>query len=96
MTPSELRRRIAQAVADDWTPGEPPGTVPRHPAHRRCWLPAAHLRPPDALTTRRKGEVPDAESMVLSLLPWADNDRYRELLRWDLPPQPSSPPLLPF
>ena len=45
---------------------------------------------------RRRGEVPDAESMVLALLPWADNHRYRELLRWDLPPQPSSPPLLPI
>ena len=46
--------------------------------------------------TRRKGEVPFPDDMVLSLLPWADNDRYRELLRWDLPPKPSSPPLLPF
>ena len=32
---------------------------------------------------RRKGEIP--ESIVLSLLPWASSDRYRELLRWDLP-----------
>ena len=35
--------------------------------------------------TQRQREVPDAESIVLNLLPWAGNDRYRELLRWDLP-----------
>jgi len=35
---------------------------------------------------RRKGEVPYPNDMVLALLPWADNYRYRELLRWDLPP----------
>ena len=34
---------------------------------------------------RRKGEVPHPNDMVLSLLPWASNDRYRDLLRWDLP-----------
>ena len=35
--------------------------------------------------TRHRGEIPDAESMVLTLLPWARNDRYSDLLRWDLP-----------
>ena len=35
--------------------------------------------------TRRRGEIPDAESVVLRLLTWAGSDRYRELLRWELP-----------
>ena len=40
--------------------------------------------------TRRKGEVPYPNAIVLSLLPWAGDDRYIELLSWDLPaPRPS-------
>ena len=35
--------------------------------------------------TRRKGEVPYPNAIVLSLLPWAGDDRYIELLSWDLP-----------
>ena len=35
--------------------------------------------------TRRRGEIPDAESVVLRLLTWAESDRYRELLPWELP-----------
>ena len=90
-------RRIAQAVADDWTPSDPPEPseviqriaragfrLPTFARFRRCLDDA-----------RRRGEVPDPESIVLSLLPWASNHRYRELLRWDLPPRPSSPPLSP-
>ena len=89
-------RRIAEAVADDWTPAEPPepSAVIQRIVRAGFRLPTfARLRRclDDA---RRRGEVPDAESMVLALLPWADNHRYRELLRWDLPPRPSSPPLL--
>jgi len=47
---------------------------------------------------QRRGEVPVPNTMVLSLLPWAENDRYAWLLRYDLPPQPNSPRprLLPF
>ena len=37
--------------------------------------------------TRRKGEVPYPNTMVLSLLPWADHDRYLDLLCFDLPAQ---------
>ena len=41
--------------------------------------------------TRRRGEIPDAESGVLRLLTWAEPDPYRELLRWELPaPDPVS------
>ncbi len=35
--------------------------------------------------TRRKGDVPFPNTIVLRLLPWAGNDRYYPLLRWDLP-----------
>ena len=39
-------RRIAETVADDWDSRRPPGTVRRHPTHRRRRLPPPHLRPP--------------------------------------------------
>jgi len=47
---------------------------------------------------QRRCEVPIPNTMVPSLLPWAANDRYVRLLRYDLPPQPSSlqPRFLPF
>ena len=35
--------------------------------------------------TRRKGDVPLPNTIVLSLLPRAGNNRYYPLLRWDLP-----------
>ena len=86
-------RRIAEAVAHDWDPDQPPEPaaviqrivkagflLPTFVRLRRCLDDA-----------RRKGEVPYPDDMVLSLLPWADNHRYSELLRWDLPPQPASP-----
>ena len=34
---------------------------------------------------RRRGDVPDPVSIVLNLLPWARDDRYRNFFRWDLP-----------
>ena len=34
---------------------------------------------------RRHGDVPDPESFVCSLLPWAERDRYRNFFRWDEP-----------
>ena len=80
-------RRIAEAVANDWDPAVPPEPsdiiqrivkvvfrLPTFARFRRCL--------DDAL---RRGEVPDPESIVLSLLPWAEHDRYRDLLRWELP-----------
>ena len=64
-------RRIAEAVAHDWTPDDPPEPsaviqrivkagfrLPTFVRLRRCLDDA-----------RRKGEVPDAESTVLALLP---------------------------
>ena len=34
---------------------------------------------------RRQEDVPESESIVIYLLPWACEGRYRELLNWDLP-----------
>ena len=80
-------RRIAEAVANDWTPDEPsePAAVIRRIVRAGFRLPTFVRLRRCLDDARRKGEVPDAESMVLALLPWADNHRYRELLRWDLP-----------
>ncbi len=80
-------RRIAKAVADDWTPDQPP-----EPSDVIGRIAKAGLR----LTTfanlgrylndtRRRGDIPDPCEIVLNLLPWADNHRYLEFLRWDLP-----------
>ena len=80
-------RRIAEAVADDWTPAEPPepSAVIRRIVKAGFRLPTFVRLRRCLEDARRKGEVPDSESIVLSLLPWADNHRYRDLLRWDLP-----------
>ena len=80
-------RRIAEAVANDWTLAEPP-----EPSDVIRRIVKAGIRLPTFVRlrrclddARRRGEVPEPESIVLSLLPWADNHCYRELLRWDLP-----------
>ena len=85
-------RRIAESVADDWTPSDPPepADVIRRIVSAGFRLPTfARLRRclDDA---RRKGEVPCPNTIVLNLLPYAGKDRYFPLLRWDLPaPTPS-------
>ena len=38
--------------------------------------------------TRRQGEVPRPDSIVLSLLLWAEKGRYRSFIRWE-PPVPA-------
>ena len=80
-------RRIAGAVTDDWTPDQPPepADVIQRIAQAGIRLSTfANLRR-YLEDTRRKGDVPEPEAMVLNLLPWAENRRYRNLLRWDLP-----------
>ena len=80
-------RRIAESVADEWDPSEPP-----EPADVIMRIADAGFR----LTTfaklrhyldktRRREDVPEPESIVIYLLPWACEGRYRELLNWDLP-----------
>ena len=80
-------RRIAEAVADDWIPDDPPEPhdVIQRIARAGFRLPTFARLSRYLKDIQRQGEVPDAESIVLNLLPWAGNDRYRELLRWDLP-----------
>ena len=80
-------RRIAEAVADDWDPSEPP-----QPADVIERVAKAGFRLPTFMNLRRylddtirQGDVPEPESIVLDLLPWAGKDRYRAFLRWDLP-----------
>ena len=86
MTISQIRR-LANAVADDWDPTDPP--EPPHVIKRVAdagFRLATFMRLHRYLEdTRRKGEVPYPNAIVLSLLPWADDDRYLELLSWDLP-----------
>ncbi len=80
-------RRIAEAVANDWTPSDPPepaDVIPRIvKAGFRLTIFASLRRCLD--DTRRKSDVPLPNTIVLRLLPRAGNDRYYPLLRWDLP-----------
>ena len=80
-------RRLASSVADDWDPTdppEPPQVIKRvaDAGFRLFTFMHLHRYLDD---TRRKGEVPYPNAIVLSLLPWADDDRYIKLLSWDLP-----------
>ena len=80
-------RRIAEAVAADWTPDEPPesAAVIRRIVRAGCRLPTFIRLRRYLDDTCGQGEVLDPESIVLKLLPWAGNDRYRAFLRWELP-----------
>ena len=91
-------RRIAEAVADDWDPDQPPepSAVIQRFVKAGCRLPTFANLSRYLNKTRRQGDVPEPCDMVVNLLPWIDAGRYRELLDWDLPPQPASPSLLPF
>ena len=80
-------RRIAEAVSDDWDLHQPP-----EPAEVIERVAKAGFRLPTFIRLRRylddtirQGDVPESEAMVLDLLPWASQDRYRAFLRWDLP-----------
>ena len=86
MTISQIRR-LANAVADDWDPTDPP-----EPPHIVKRVADAGFRLSTFMRlhrylgdTRRRGEVPYPNAIVLSLLPWAGDDRYLELLSWALP-----------
>ena len=83
-------RRIAEAVSDQWDPDHPP-----EPADVIGRIADAGFRlftftrlSRYLKDTRRQGELPEPESIVLELLPWAENRRYRGLLLQDLPPLP--------
>ncbi len=82
-------RRIAETLSNDWTPSEPPepSTVIQHIVKAGFRLTTFASLGRYLADTRRKGDVPIPNTIVLSLLPWAGNDRYYPLLRWD-PPAP--------
>ncbi len=80
-------RRIAEAIANDWDPERPP-----EPADiiQRVAQAGFRLNTFTRLSrylndTRRAGDVPLPVSIVWSLLPWAEKDRYRNFCRWELP-----------
>ena len=80
-------RRIAESVSDHWDPDQPPGA-----ADVIARIAKAGFRLPTFMRLRRylddtirHGDVPESEAMVLNLLPWAWEHRYRAFLRWDLP-----------
>ena len=80
-------RRIAESVSNDWDPSEPP-----EPADVIGRIADAGFRLPRFMwlrryldDIRRQEDVPEPESIVICLLPWACEGRYRELLNWDLP-----------
>ena len=84
-------RRVAEAVVNDWDSSRSQPQPPKPGDVIRCIADAgfrlstfANLRR-YLEDTRRRGDVPDPCEMIVSLLPWARQDRYRELLRWDLP-----------
>ena len=91
-------RRVAEAVANEWDPDEPPepADVIQRFVKGGCRLPTFANLSRYLNRTRRHGDVPDPVDMVVNLMPWVDADRYSELLCWDLPARPSSPPLFTF
>ena len=80
-------RRLAESVSDEWDPDQPP-----EPADVIARVAKAGFRLPTFVRlrrylddTQRQRDVPEPESIVLNLLPWARKDRYQAFLGWDLP-----------
>ena len=80
-------RRIAEAVADDWDPSQPPEPhdVIQRFVKAGCRLPTFANLSRYLNKIRRQGDVPEPCDMVVNLLPWIDASRYSDLLDWDLP-----------
>ncbi|MYC34470.1 MAG: hypothetical protein F4X64_15000 [Chloroflexi bacterium] len=80
-------------IADDWNPDQPPepAEVIQRIAKAGCRLPTFTRLSRYLKDIRRQGDVPYPNTIVLDLLPWADNDRYFPLLRWDLPAPTTTP-----
>ena len=80
-------RRVAEAVAYDWNPDEPPEPhdVIQHFAKAGCRLPTFGNLSRYLDDTRRRNDVPGPCDMVVNLIPWIDYSRYRKLFDWDLP-----------
>ena len=82
-------RRIAEAVADHWTPSEPHDPVGVIQRFAKAGLRlSTYGRLHQYLDrTRRQNEVPEARAMLFTLLPWAADERYDNFFRWDIPAQ---------
>ena len=80
-------RRIAESVADDWDPDQPPepADVIQRVVKAGFRLNTFARLNRYLIDTRRAGDVPLPVSIVCSLLPWAERDRYYNLLCWELP-----------
>jgi len=80
-------RPIAESVANDWDPECPPepGDVIQRVVKAGFRLNTFTRLSRYLKDIRRAGEVPYPNTMVLNLLPWAENDRYLPLLCCDLP-----------
>ena len=84
-------RRIAEAVANDWDLDEPPEP---HDVIQRVAKAGFRLTTFMRLQhylkdTRSQGDVPEPRQIVVSLLPWASQGRYREFFNRDLPVVPA-------
>lgn len=79
--------RIAEACSDEWDPSGLPetGDVIRRIAEACFRLPTFTRLSRYLNDVRRQGDVPESVSIVLDLLPWVGRERYRELLRRNLP-----------
>ena len=80
-------RRIAESVADHWNPDRPPepSDVIQRVAQAGFRLNTFMRLRRYLDDMRRQGDVPRPFSIVCSLLPWAEGNRYSPLLHWDLP-----------
>ncbi len=69
-------RRIAEAVADGWDPDQTPesAAVIQRIVKAGCRLPIFVPLRRYLDNIRRQADVPDPESIVLRLLPWASGD----------------------
>ena len=83
-------RRIAESIVDDWVPSQPPdpSRVIKRFADANCRSSTFGNLHGLINDCRRRDKIPSPYSIVCSLYPWAQRDRYYELFRWDLPPQP--------
>ena len=90
-------RRVAEAVANDYDPAEPPD--PLHVGARftdaGCHSNAFANLHDYLFGIIRKGEQPNPFTMVRKLFPWAWEHRYDNFFAFDLPPDPSVRPTIP-
>ena len=89
-------RRVAEAVSQNWDPDDPPepAAVFQRVVKAGYQLPTFMRLRHYLDETRLRGDVPEPERIVLNLLPWACDHRYRIFLEWDLSPEPTPRPTI--